>query len=81
MKLSEYLNTNNLSAADFAKRIGAKSRATVYRYMSSEDTSKRFPSPKMIGKIAAATGGEVTANDFYPSATKSKKSKHNDNHT
>lgn len=45
--------------------IGAKSRATVHRYITKSAASKRYPDPDMIAKIAEVTKGVVTANDFY----------------
>lgn len=62
MRLSEYLESNGISHADFAKQIGAKSRATVYRYLSGV---RKFPSRKMMDKIIQVTCGQVTISDFY----------------
>lgn len=61
MKLAEYLETNGLSYAEFARRIGVKSDETVRRYA----TEGRVPTPKVMAKIALATGCQVTANDFF----------------
>lgn len=62
MTLLEYLKTNDISYADFAALIGAKSRATVYRYINRD---RKSPSRKLMAKILEVTGGAVTANDFY----------------
>lgn len=64
MTLDEYLELNSISVADFAKKIGAKSRATVHRYLS-KNTKPRIPSQRMMTKIIRATGGEVMPGDFY----------------
>lgn len=60
MKLSDYMIAHNLSRAEFAKRIGTSAEA-VRRY----ETEGRVPTPKIMAKIALATGCQVTANDFF----------------
>lgn len=62
MRLAEYLKSNDISYAEFAKQIGAKSRATVYRYING---TRKAPSREMMENIREVTGGAVTANDFY----------------
>ena len=64
MKLEQWLKSNNMSAAAFAKRIGV-ARCSVYRYVSGE----RVPSRTYMGAILKETGGKVTANDFDYVAT------------
>ena len=59
MTLSEYLDANNMTGADFATRIGV-SRQALHRYVNGE----RRPEWPVIERIAAATDGAVTANDF-----------------
>lgn len=71
MTLDEYLESNSISVADFAKKIGAKSRATVHRYLFKNGSS-RIPNPRMMLKIMRATGGIVTPTDFYSRKHKSK---------
>lgn len=61
MQLSEYLKSRNISVADFALQIGARSRATVHRYIKGD----RLPRKATIQKIHAITGGAVTLADFY----------------
>lgn len=80
MRLSEYIKTNAVSVADFAIQIGAKSRATVYRYINSEDTNDpRIPNADIMQKITLVTEGKVTPNDFYalskPKSSKRRPSK------
>lgn len=61
MKLSEYLSENNLTQADFARVVG-ESPQNIERYVNG----KRKPSDETVmQRIADATKGEVTANDFY----------------
>lgn len=74
MKLSEYLESNQISFSDFAKQIGAKSRATVYRYVNGD---RKMPSPAMLDRIYNITNGAVCANDFYVPIKKSKKTRTN----
>jgi predicted transcriptional regulator len=61
MRLEKYLQDYSISAADFAGQIGAKSRATVYRYIKGI----RMPEVEVMTKIFEVTNGQVTANDFY----------------
>ncbi|MEM6259412.1 MAG: helix-turn-helix transcriptional regulator [Planctomycetota bacterium] len=59
MKLSDYLITQQLGPAEFARRIGV-GRMSVHRYISGE----RFPRPDVLARIARETAGQVTPNDF-----------------
>lgn len=61
MKLSEYLAAHDLSYAEFTRRIGATGKDTVRRYAEGG----RTPNEKMMIRIIEATGGKVTANDFF----------------
>lgn len=60
MTLSEYLQEAQIDRRQFAARIKV-SNETVRRYLNGE----RIPDRKTMGKIALATGGKVTANDFF----------------
>jgi transcriptional regulator with XRE-family HTH domain len=60
MKLADYMKAHDLSRAQFAERIGV-SAETVRRYLECG----RIPTPKIMEKIALATGCDVTANDFF----------------
>lgn len=62
MNLRTWLAANKISIADFAGRIGVTQTA-VYRYVDGD----RTPRPEVLRQIHAATGGEVTANDFLHS--------------
>lgn len=64
MQLSEYLQSNDISVSEFARLIGAKSRATIHRYMKP-GKGKRIPDETMMPRIHEVTNGQVTANDFY----------------
>lgn len=59
MKLETYLRQNGVSHAAFAEQIGT-SQAAVSRYASGA----RIPRPAQMARIASATGGAVSANDF-----------------
>lgn len=61
MKLADYLSQTGLSQTAFADLIGATS-VTVSRYVSGE---RRPSDEETYQRIYAATGGLVTANDFY----------------
>jgi transcriptional regulator with XRE-family HTH domain len=61
MQLATYLSQKEISDGDFAEAIGV-SRQAVHRYKTGE----RFPERAVLQKIAEATGGNVTANDFMP---------------
>lgn len=60
MSLAEFLDSENLSDAAFAKLIGI-TRQAVHRYRRGD----RIPDPKTMAKIVKATKGAVTPNDFY----------------
>jgi hypothetical protein len=72
MQLSEYLKSTGISVAEFASLVGAKSRATIHRYITNVASTKRYPSPSMMKKITFITQGKVTANDFYGQPSKVK---------
>jgi transcriptional regulator with XRE-family HTH domain len=59
MKLADYMKAHSISRAEFAERIDVTPEA-VRRYLSG-----RIPTPKVMAKIALATGCKVTANDFF----------------
>ncbi len=59
MRLSEYLSLHRMSETAFAKHIGL-SQAAVNRYCKG-----RVPAPEALKAIIRATGGAVTANDFF----------------
>lgn len=59
MTLTNWLLKTNTSDADFAERIGV-SRQALWRYK----VAGRIPKPEILARIAKATNGKVTANDF-----------------
>ena len=59
MTLSQYLKKTKQTPLDFARKLGVD-QVTVYRWCNGS----RVPREHMQ-KIAEATGGKVTANDFY----------------
>ncbi len=59
MKLSLWLKTGGISARELAAEINT-TEATISRLKNGH----ALPSMEMAGKIAEATGGAVTANDF-----------------
>lgn len=63
MTLSEYLEKNELSVADFAALVGVE-RQSVYRWKNGQ----RFPNRDDLKNIAKATKNAVTANDFVRAA-------------
>ncbi|CAO3351883.1 helix-turn-helix domain-containing protein [Azospirillum palustre] len=60
MTLDDWLNRTATKEEAFAALIGT-SQATVNRYRHG----RRVPRPAVMARIAAATGGQVTANDFH----------------
>ncbi|MFG1376130.1 helix-turn-helix domain-containing protein [Xanthobacter autotrophicus] len=64
MDIATWLSQNDVSEAEFAVRIGV-TRQSIWRYRSGE----RVPRPGVIARIREATGGQVTANDFFPQLT------------
>lgn len=62
MELHEWLNANHISTEEFADRIGVSAGGVrKWRY------GERLPRPKAMKRIAEATDGAVTANDFFAS--------------
>jgi len=59
MKLSTYLSEHDLSASDFAARMGVPV-STITRWAKGE----RTPGIDMAHRICEATSGAVTASDF-----------------
>lgn len=60
MRLAEYLRTNNLDDAAFGAVVGSSEGAVKkWRY------GERIPRPDQMARIREATGGAVTADDFY----------------
>ena len=59
MKLSQWLKSSKTSARTLAARVGA-TEATISRLKNG----RAQPSLELAGRIAEATGGAVTANDF-----------------
>lgn len=67
MRLSDYLERHRMSGSEFAVRIGV-SESTINRLIPRPGKKQlRRPSWDLIEKIAAATGGAVTADDFMTS--------------
>lgn len=60
MNLKQYLQSEGLTQAAFAKRVNLP-QATVNRYVSGA----RFPDRKNIMLIEAATNGAVKPADWY----------------
>ena len=63
MKLRQYLAEHGLTLEAFAGRIGVSTGAAC-RYA----LGTRMPQRAVMARIVEATGGEVTAQDFYASA-------------
>ncbi len=63
MTLEQYLQQKKLNNTDFSKIIGVSPNA-IGHYKSG----RRTPRPTIMERIKQATGGKVTANDFYAEA-------------
>lgn len=66
MQLSAYIHREKLNQAEFASRLiradgTVVSQAAVSRYASGQ----QIPDREIMPLIVAATGGEVTPNDFF----------------
>jgi transcriptional regulator with XRE-family HTH domain len=68
MKLNDYLDSQKIPVEDFASAAGLAA-VTIYKYMAG----KRRPRLKALEKIYHATGGAVTANDFFEEPPPQKK--------
>lgn len=62
MKLNDWLQQNGVTQQQFAAVAGI-SQSTISRLIHSPE--KRNPSWKLLDAISKATGGAVTANDFF----------------
>lgn len=60
MTLSDYLKSEKVSVADFAKQVG-KSRGHIYRVLDGEPCG-----PKLAIAIEGATSGNVTRAELRP---------------
>ena len=60
MTLAEYLSLNNISLAQFGKRLGERPQ-NVHRWANGS----RLPRPAKMQAIVNATGGQVMPADFY----------------
>ncbi len=60
MKLANYLSQTDKPRAEFAQEIGV-SEVSLHRYLCKG----RIPKPSVMDRIVRATGGLVTANDFF----------------
>lgn len=69
MKLTKFIELSGMSASLFAKKIGAKSRMTVKRYLDGT----RIPKESYLTRIETLTKGLVTAKDFIASAEERKR--------
>ena len=69
MKLTKFIELSGMSASLFAKKIGAKSRMTVKRYLDGT----RIPTESYLAKIETTTKGLVTAKDFIAEAEERKR--------
>lgn len=63
MQLKDWLAENPVTQRQFAGRIGVSDSA-MSRYLSGD----RIPKPAIITRIFQATGGQVTANDWFAPA-------------
>lgn len=60
MKLTDYLDSNGLSDADFARAIGVSANAVRHYKMR-----RRLPRPEIMDRIRSQTLDAVMPNDFY----------------
>lgn len=63
MKLADYLSEHSIKRTDFAELIGVSQS-----YITQICQGQVWPGREIVTKIAAATGGKVTANDFVHAA-------------
>lgn len=63
MKLAEYLEAKKIKKGDFAREIGVTAG-----WVTCLCDGTGWPSQDVAERIATATGGDVTPNDFMSSA-------------
>jgi transcriptional regulator with XRE-family HTH domain len=69
MQINEYLSEQNIPAAQFARQIKVL-KQTFFKYVHGI----AFPPPSVLKRIAEATDGKVTANDFVEQHTNKRPS-------
>lgn len=60
MTLKEWMEQEKKSVSEIARNLSV-TVTCVYRYIKTN----RVPTPEIMRKIIAMTGGKVTSNDFY----------------
>lgn len=60
MRLSDYLDNQSITAAAFGRTIGL-SEASMSRILAG----RQVPRSAILARIAQATAGQVTPNDFH----------------
>lgn len=60
MDLASYLSQSKTTYEAFARKLGVSPFA-----VGKWARRQRMPRPAVMARISAATGGEVTANDFF----------------
>ena len=71
MKLHLWLQENQKTATWLAGQTGL-SVSHISRLLERNGAAEKYPSLEAAAKIALATGGAVTANDFTPPVRKKK---------
>lgn len=71
MKLHLWLQENQKTATWLASQTGL-SVSHITRLLERNGAAEKYPSLEAAAKIALATGGAVTANDFTPPVRKKK---------
>lgn len=66
MNIDSYIRSNGITATEFATRCGI-SPSNISKYRAG----KLIPTQDVMRRIYDATGGAVTANDFYGLAPES----------
>jgi 3,4-dihydroxy 2-butanone 4-phosphate synthase/GTP cyclohydrolase II len=63
MQLAEWLSLNGIKRKDFAEMVGVSPA-----HITQLCDGKSWPGRDVAERISRETGGQVTANDFLPSA-------------
>lgn len=67
MRLAEYLKANGIKRGDFARDVGISAG-----WVTSLCDGGGWPSRDVAERIARATDGNVTADDFLPTLTEAR---------
>jgi len=65
MTLDHWLNSNNLNAEEFARRLSADGQSLTGEAVRKWRKGERMPEAEIVERIVRETGGAVTVQDLH----------------